>query len=144
MSEAFFTSSPMSYYFWIVSPLRDTNQSLLVGVSNFIMSAPRRGLTCVSMSVCNALTHCASAQDEDDEDGEEDEEGEEDEDEEDEEEEEEEVGTKRSAPAGKQAPQSAGKQQKTPAKAEAKATPGKESASASKVLCISVVGLGGG
>jgi len=59
MSEPFFTSSPMSYYFWIVSPLPDTKQSLLVGVRNFIMSAPRRGLTCVSMSVCNALCECS-------------------------------------------------------------------------------------
>ena len=53
-------------------------------------------------------------------DGEEDEEEDEDDDDEEEEEEEKAVGQKRGPPAGKQAPASAGKQQKTPAKEEAK------------------------
>lgn len=67
-------------------------------------------------------------EDEGDEDEDDDEEGEDDDEDEDDEEEEEEVGKKRAAPAGKPAPQSATKQQKTPAKA----TPGKDAGSAAK------------
>jgi hypothetical protein len=73
-------------------------------------------------------------EDEGDEDEDDDQEGEDDddEDEDDDEEEEEQVGKKRAAPAGKPAPQSATKQQKTPAKATPGKVAGKDAGSAAK------------